>query len=217
MTRHPRTRTARDLQRKTPKRPPYPRILIVCEGEKTEVTYFEEIRQEARLPTVDVRVIKSPFGTEPQQIVEGAEEVFAKSRRFEKVYVVFDRDDHRTYSNAISMASARDGALKNDEKERVSFKVIVSVPCFELWFLLHFVNISAPLHRDEALERLRRELPGYQKGNSGTYAATASRLAVATERAIALRMRYSCLPGTDPYTGVDELVHVLRNLKNGQP
>ncbi len=55
MVRHSRARSGRDLKRKTPNRPPYDRILIVCEGAKTEVNYFEEIRQEARLP-----MMKSP-------------------------------------------------------------------------------------------------------------------------------------------------------------
>lgn len=59
MVKHPRARSSRDLRRKPPKRPPYPRVLIVCEGAKTEVNYFEEIRQEARLPMVNLRVIHS--------------------------------------------------------------------------------------------------------------------------------------------------------------
>lgn len=104
MVRDRRTRTKFDLKRKGGKRPTFDRILIVCEGERTEVNYFEEIRQDARLPTVDVRVIKSDIGTEPKQVVESAEQEFAKSKRFERVYVVFDRDEHKTYADAISRA-----------------------------------------------------------------------------------------------------------------
>jgi hypothetical protein len=190
-------------------------LLVVCEGAKTEVNYFEEIRQQARLPTVSVRVIRSPLGTEPQQIVQGAEAEFLKSRAFEQVYAVFDRGEHLTYANAIAMAEARDGKLKNDEKKLVSFKAIVSVPCFELWLLLHFANILAPMHRDEALSQLRQYLAGYQKGYNGTYAATLANLSVATERATVLKHRFSRLPGTDAYTDVHELVEILRKLKNG--
>ena len=216
MARHPRARSGRALKRRAPVRPPYPRVLIVCEGAKTEVNYFEEIRQEARLPTLDVRVIHSPLGTEPQQIVQGAETEFLKSKSFEKVYAVFDRDDHRTYANAIAMAEARDGKLKNDGKEYASFEAIVSIPCFELWLLLHYVDIMAPIHRDEALARLRLHLPGYQKGNDDTYVATVANLAVATQRATVLKQQFSRLPGTDAYTDVHELVCVLRNLRTGK-
>jgi hypothetical protein len=215
VAKHRRARSGRDLRSKAPKRPLYPRVLIVCEGARTEVNYFEEIRQEARLPTVNLRVIHSPLGTEPQQIVQGAEEEFLKSKAFEKVYAVFDRDKHLTYANAIAMAEARDGKLKNDEKKLLSFEAIASVPCFELWLLLHFVNIRAPMHRHVALAQLQQHLVGYQKGNNGTYAATSANLAVATQRATVLKQQFSRLPGTDPYTDVHELVDVLSKLKNG--
>lgn len=214
MARHSRARSGRDLKRSAPKRPPYPRVLIVCEGSKTEVNYFEEIRQESRLPTLHLKVMHSPNGTEPQQIVEGAEQEFLKTRGFECVYAVFDRDDHQTYANAIAMAEARnDGALKNDEKESVRFEAIVSVPSFELWLLLHFVNIQAWLHRDEALQRVKDHLPGYEKGRKGTFAATVANLAVASQRGAALKQQFQRLPGTDAYTDVHELVAALRALR----
>jgi RloB-like protein len=215
VARHPRARSGSGLRRRAPTRPPYPRVLIVCEGSKTEVNYFEEVRQEARLPTVHVLVIHSFLGTTPQQIVQAAEEEFCKSKGFEKVYAVFDRDDHLTYANAIAMAEARDGKLKNDEKEHVSFEAIVSVPCFELWLLLHYVNIMAPIHRHHALARLQQHLPGYQKGKNGTYVTTVANLAVATQRATALKQQFCRLPGTDAYTDVHKLVDVLRKLRNG--
>lgn len=214
MAKHPRARSGRDLKRKAPTRPPYPRVLVVCEGSKTEVNYFEEIRQESRLPTVHVQVIHSPNGQEPQQIVEGAVEVFGETKGFERVYAVFDRDEHLTYANAIAMAEARDGRLKNDEKAAVRFEAVVSVPSFELWLLLHFANIQAWLHRDEALARLRQHLPGYEKGNRGTYAATAEHLPTATQRATALKAQFARMPGEDAYTDVHELVATLRGLKN---
>lgn len=214
MAKHPRARSGRGLRRRDPKRPPYSRILIVCEGAKTEVNYFEEVRQEARLPSVHPRVIHSPLGTEPQQVVQGAKEKFLESREYDQVYAVFDRDQHRTYANAISMAQALDRKMKNDEKKLVCFKSIVSVPCFELWLLLHFRDVMAPIPRDEALRLLRLYLPRYQKGNNDTYAATLANLAVAIQRAAALKQRFERLPGTDPYTDVHELVNVLKSLKN---
>ncbi len=41
MARKPRR--GKQLQRKVPKRKPYDRVLIVCEGEKTEPIYFEDL------------------------------------------------------------------------------------------------------------------------------------------------------------------------------
>lgn len=210
MAKHPRARNSRDLKRKGPTRAAYPRMLIVCEGSKTEVNYFEEIRQEGRLPSVNVRVIHSPLGTEPKQIVEGAEQEFDKTKGFEKIYAVFDL----TYANAVAMAQARNGRLKNDEKRFVSFEPVVTVPCFELWLLLHFVNQLAPIHRHDALVQVQHHLPGYQKANKGTYAATVDNLAVAMQRAADLKIHNSRLPGIAPYTDVHELVAILRDLKH---
>ncbi len=214
MARHSRARSGRDLRRRAPTKPPFERVLVVCEGEKTEVNYFEEIRQESKLPTVHVRIIQSPLGTEPQQIVEGAEAEFLKSKRYERIFVVFDRDQHRTYADAIKMAEARNRRYRNDENRFVSFKAIVSVPCFELWLLLHFTNILAPMHRDEALAKLKKQLIGYEKGNAGTYAATLPNLDAATKRAAVLKQRFSRLPGIEAYTDVHELVGFMKTLKS---
>ena len=45
---HPKERQARQLERKLNRRASYDRILIVCEGSKTEPNYFEEIRISVR-------------------------------------------------------------------------------------------------------------------------------------------------------------------------
>ena len=92
------------LRRGQPTREPYDRILIVCEGEKTEPNYFHEIRQEARLSTLHICILHSQEGTQPLQVVRSAELEFQKTKQFEKVFAVFDRDDHATYANAIAKA-----------------------------------------------------------------------------------------------------------------
>ncbi len=79
-----RVRKVGDLRRKQPTREPYDRILIVCEGKKTEPNYFEEIRKEARIPTAHIYVLHSQFGTQPLQVVKFAEEEFNKTKQFEK-------------------------------------------------------------------------------------------------------------------------------------
>jgi hypothetical protein len=208
-----RGRSARDLKRGKPRRAPHDRILIVCEGAKTEPNYLSEIRQSLRIGSVELHIIHSRRGQEPQQIVESADEEFARTRAYEKVYVVFDRDDHRTYANAIAMAAARDGRDKNDEGKKVAFKATVSVPSFEFWLLLHFESIQSFLHRDDVLARVKTHIHGYEKGNKDIYLKTASDLSTASQRAMALRVRYSRLPGTDPYTDMDELVAALKALK----
>jgi len=81
--------------------------------------------------------------TQPRQIVDDAEALFNESREYEHVYAVFDRDDHATYHNALTRAEQLDNTLRNDEKKLVRFFAVPSVPCFELWLLLHFENVLA--------------------------------------------------------------------------
>ena len=217
----PKARQAEQLARKVGKRPSYDRILIVSEGLKTEPLYLGEIRKEYRLKTAHVQVQHSQFGTSPLQVVEYAENLFVNGDEakdiqpcaFEQIYAVFDRDDHDTYHNALSRAAALDGKLCNDLKQPVQFKAIASVPCFELWLLLHFENVLAPLHRTEVYQRLRQHLPDYSKAQAGQYAQTCQHLAVATQRAEHLAELSTAHNDAEPYTDMHRLVHLLITLK----
>jgi hypothetical protein len=71
----------RDLKRRAAVRQPYERLLIVCEGEKTEPQYLSEIQRAYRLATAHVQVLHSQFGTEPQQVLEYALTVFKNGDR----------------------------------------------------------------------------------------------------------------------------------------
>jgi RloB-like protein len=218
MAKNPRFRSARDLRRYAPKRPPYDRILIVCEGEKTERNYFDEIRQRFRISAAHIHVIPSESGTDPKSVVNSAEEEFnRKGKSFERVYAVFDRDDHINYANAIHMACARDKKLRNDEKQPIAFEAIVSVPCFELWLLLHFSDVRSPMHRDALFKQLKTHIPDYEKGMPNLFEQTECNLTMATDRAKMLKKTFQRIPGNDPYTDVHELVEVLMALRSLRP
>jgi hypothetical protein len=211
-SRHWRERRAQALSRKRGKRPPYQRVLIVCEGSKTEPVYFEDIRKQNRVPSAHIRVIPAD-GTQPRQVVDFAEERFLETREYELVYAVFDRDDHTTYADAINRARALDGKLRNDEHKPVRFIAVPSVPCFELWLLLHYDNIQAFHHRAKIIDLLGTYIRGYEKGIGGIYATTEPFLSQAIDRAQRLVARFAPLPGTDPYTRVHEVVQLLRSIR----
>ena len=218
----PKARQAAQLARKAGHRASYDRILIVTEGSKTEPLYLGEIRKEFRLQIANVQVQHSQYGTSPLRIMEYAEHLFVKGdeekniqpRAFEQVYVVFDRDDHETYHNALAKAAALNGGLRNDLKQPVKFEAIASVPCFELWLLLHFEDVHAPLHRTEVYQRLRQYLPNYDKGQTGHYAQSRQNLADAYKRAEHLAQRITAHDGVKPYTDMHRLVHLLTTLKS---
>jgi hypothetical protein len=216
----PRERQKKQLERKLGRRAGYDRILIVSEGSKTEPNYFREIRVAYRLHTANVEVRPSELGTAPIQVVQYARELFENGDRhkniqpgaFEQVYAVFDRDDHESYSNALRLAESLDGKLKNDAKQFIIFKAIASVPSFELWLLLHYEDIQAPLHRDEVMQRLRQHIPGYEKGTGNAFATTREHLNVAAQRAEALAARFTADTAPEPYTAIFGLVQLLTSL-----
>lgn len=213
---------ARDLKRRAAQRAPYKRMLIVCEGEKTEPNYFGEICQEYRLATANVQVWPSALGTQPLQVVNYAELLFRDGDRskgirpkaFDHVYAVFDRDDHTTYHQALAKADSLRDKLRNDSGAVVAFQAIASAPCFELWLLLHFEDIHAPIHRDEVYARLKRYLPDYDKGRSGYWAATQDRFEQAVARAENRAAATTAHDGNEPYTSVHKLILSLAHLKD---
>ncbi|MCW5323111.1 RloB domain-containing protein [Verminephrobacter aporrectodeae subsp. tuberculatae] len=217
----PRERQHKELERKKQaQRASYDRILIVSEGSKTEPNYFREICSFHRLPTANVQVHPSELGTAPILVVQYAKKLFEQGehnkvqrRAFEKVYAVFDRDEHGRYHEALALAESLDGKLKNDNRQSVVFQAIASVPSFELWLLLHYVDVHAPLHRDEALQRLKQHFPGYDKGATNAFATTCKHLAVATQHAEGLAKRFTARTDPEPFTAVGELVKLLTTLR----
>lgn len=213
---------ARQLQRRVAVRQPYERLLIVCEGEKTEPLYLREIQQAFRLATAHVQVLHSGYGTEPVQVLDFAVAMFKNgdrarnvvARAFDRVAVVFDRDEHASYHEALAKAAGLCGKLKNDEGVAVPVDVVASVPCFELWLLLHFEDVQASLAPHEVVARLRGYLPGYEKGGGGHWAATQSRRLDATGRAQRLAAVHTAHDGTQPYTAMHALVSRLVHLKD---
>lgn len=218
---HPRERQAKKLARKLGRRAPHDRILIVCEGGKTEPLYLNEIRQYYRLPTANIKVLQSLQGTDPMHVVKSAKDLFEqgdyssniRARAFEKVYAVFDRDDFNNYHDALIYAKSLDKKLKNDDRKKIRFEAVASVPNFELWLLLHFEDVKHAIHRDEAVKRLKQYLTGYDKGQGGHFARTKDFLATAIDRADKLAQANNAHDGKASYTDVGKLVKFLTTLK----
>jgi hypothetical protein len=214
----------RQLRRKATKesrRASYARILIVTEGSKTEPLYLEEIRAAHQLHSANVEVQPGQLGTAPIQVVRYAQQLFEEGdlykgirpKSFDQVYAVFDRDDHDSYFNALNLAKSLDAKLRNDDRQPVSFKAIASIPSFELWLLLHYEDIHAPIHRDAVMVRLKQHIPGYEKGAGGAFATTRNQLETAVQRAQALAVKFNAYTDPEPFTALHKLVTLLTTLR----
>lgn len=215
----PKIRQKIVFQRKQGKREIH-RVLIICEGSKTEPLYLGEIRKACRISTSIIKILPSQLGTAPIQIVDYAVSLFdvgdthqaIMPKAFDYIYVVFDRDDHLSYFDAIQRAKALNDKFKNDDGDQVKFISIVSVPCFELWLLLHYEEIIAPMHRQEVLKRLKKHIPNYSKGLQGLYNLTRPLIEQAKKRSRKLVKSHSPLDGEKPYTDISTLVDHLISL-----
>jgi hypothetical protein len=209
----PQMRQKRKLARKHGKRESYVRVLIVCEGKKTEVYYFDDLRQYFRLSMVYCRVVNSPLGTGPEKIVEYAKVCGSEPDRWDEIYCVFDRDNHEHYNSAIQ--NLIDLQKAKTSKKQAKFMAIPSIPCFELWYLLHYERVSCYLERHEALKRLIRHLPEYEKSLERMFQRLqALNLTItAINNSEMLRQRIKETGNNNPSTEVDLLVKRLFNLK----
>ena len=96
----------------------------------------------------------------------------------------------------------------------IDFKAIASVPSFELWLLLHFEDIQAPLSRHEAENRLKKHIPGYFKGAENSFQLTQQYLTIASSRANQLASRFTAYDAPEPFTDIFNLVALLTTLRN---
>ena len=66
-----KAKAAKTLERRKSKRSSYEKILIVCEGEKTEPYYFDDLIQYHKLNTANVEIDGS-CGSSPKSVYDHA-------------------------------------------------------------------------------------------------------------------------------------------------
>lgn len=130
----------RDLRRRPPTRIEPDRVLIITEGSKTEPAYFRMLIGELGLTTAKVQIV-GDGGSAPISVVEEARRRLKRDSDFEQVYCVFDRDRHETYDGALAAVEALSNSKGLKSKTVLA---ITSVPCFEIWYLLHVSDSRKP-------------------------------------------------------------------------
>ncbi len=210
-----KAKSVNEFARKKAKRAPYAKVLIVGEGKKTEPNYFNGLRDHLALNNANV-VVTGECGSSPVSIVEYAMQRYRDEQRagdsFDKVFCVFDRDAHDTYQQALdNMAAA---------KPKDIFVAITSVPCFEYWLLLHFDYTTAPFYSvgkksagDQVIDKLRKELPDYQKSNRAVFDQLVERLPRAKAHAAKALTEAQANNSDNPSTHIHELVEYLQNIR----
>ena len=120
------------------------RFLIVCEGKKTEPNYFRALIDECKsqnngakidkqrtIVSIVAKIGAGAVGT--GNLVNKAKKLKDEYKRrnqihFDRVWLVFDKDDFKDFNKAIADA------------KKEGMNCAWSNGAFELWFLLHFQN-----------------------------------------------------------------------------
>lgn len=189
------------LVRKASFRKQKERILIVCEGEKTEPNYFKDFR----LSNVEVRTSK---GGDAKRVVQKAIG-FYKEGEYDKVYCVFDRDIKPEFPNPERFKSAFLLA-----KEYINFTCIYSNDAFELWYILHYTYLNYPKSRMDYIDILSRKLGfRYKKNMIGLYDYLFSRQhrAIVNAKNLLKSYKHHDPERDNPSTNVFLLVEELNN------
>lgn len=142
-----RRKSAREFARRTASRTPMRRVLIVTEGEVTEVAYFEALKSHLNLTSVDLDICGKECDSSPMAVVRYAKQRTESEGAYDKggyndVYCVFDRDTHTDFEKALNEISSASKPRSNFKGETI--RAVPSYPCFEFWLLLHFAYNRRP-------------------------------------------------------------------------
>lgn len=181
------------------------KVIIVCEGE-TEEIYFEAIRKSKKLQMLKIRVVNPDF-SDPENIVKFAVDLRNEAKRQknwldkDEAWAIFDGDEHvannpQNWNRALTLAAQE------------TINLGISNPSFELWYLLHYQNQTANIHRAAAKKRLVSHLPAYDKTTDFYESHFKSRTSQATSRAKKLLIRIQ-QDDLETYNNPSTRIHLL--------
>ena len=140
------------------------RVLIVCEGSKTEPNYFKSFHMMENSGGLVFDITNGGGGINTTQVVEKAKELRDKAvsagKPYDVTWAVFDKDsfDADKFDNAIKMAKSND------------IRCAWSNEAFELWYIYHFANRITSMPRTEYQNRIttlvRQKLKGKKSKNT---------------------------------------------------
>ena len=145
-----------------------PVILIVTEGSQTEPKYFEHFR--TRQKNINIRIVgaRSSAGeTDYVSLVRKAIDYQNKNQisiaKGDSIWVVADGDVNYNNPNPVDNKNQQ---LQRARKMALArgIQIIISNPCFEFWYLMHFQYTTKFLKSyDEVKNILNKYLPEYEK------------------------------------------------------
>jgi hypothetical protein len=214
-------KTSKDLARRKGAKAPLIKILIVCEGKKTEPMYFEDLIQHFELLTASVIDVSGECGSSPMCVVRHAKEqqkiMIEQGAPYDEIYVVIDKDAHTDYLPALD-------AIRRGKPSK-TWVAVNSVPCFEYWLLLHYTystkeykGLPGNSSGNQIVSELKKYIKDYEKAAKGIFLRTFNALESKSLNEVVVKAKRGLQAaessGTDnPSTKIHELIEKLMQLK----
>ena len=209
-----KTRGGRTPQRKKPNKDPYAKVLITTEGEKSEPYYLAGLIRHNKINPSSINIYGGG-GSSPASVVNDGIKKYkaakAQGDPYDKVFLVFDKDSHHQYKNALNKIA--------NMTPKGTFIAINSVPCFEYWLLLHFEYTTKPYQpqgkksaADILINDLSDKLPDYEKAQHDLYIRLKPNLSTAIYHAKKSLSAAESTETDNPSTKVHLLVEYLQTL-----
>ncbi|UKK54386.1 RloB family protein [Prevotella sp. E2-28] len=122
-----------------------PNFFVFCEGE-TEIAYVKFLRSLYRAP-IQV-IVKKGKSNISEDYIERSQNEYVRTEQ-DKVFLMYDLDV--------------DGMLEQLQKIP-NAELIVSNPCIELWFLLHYQEQKSEISSVKCVQKYQKVSKGYKKG-----------------------------------------------------
>lgn len=188
-------------------------LLLVVEG-TTEKIYFERLKGLERYATLRIKP-DLPKHSNLQSLLEYAKKE-QKSGAYDYVWLVFDRDILLTQN----LPKTTLDLINNPEKlKSQGIDIADSMPCFEIWFLLHYcLPKQTYQNQDKLIQELCKHIPNYCKkqewlDKNDIYAMLKDKINNALENSKKLRERNTKADSSDySMCNVDLLISEIEKL-----
>ena len=136
-------------------------VIIAAEGECTEKIYFEALREYAHNSRVHIKILErdeeNKHNSSPEFVLEQLNQYKSENpiEQDDELWLVIDRDSWTIKSlKTVAQRCAQDSV----------YHMALSNPCFELWLILHKVDVSLE-SEEEKIKMLGNKKTG-RKGDT---------------------------------------------------
>ena len=165
-----------------------PNFFVFCEGE-TEMAYVKFLRSLYRAP---IQVIpKKGKSNISEDYIERSKIEYVRTEQ-DKVFLMYDLDV--------------DGMLEHLQKIP-NAELLVSNPCIELWFLLHYQEQKAEITSEKCVQKYQKVSKQYKKGAL----SEEEKKVLAESKDIAIKRAKKLLEFNNPSTTIYRLLEMLKS------